>query len=279
MNKKFPKVSIITVTYNCHETIEQTIQNVLKQTYPNLEYIVIDGGSTDGTVEVINKYADRLAFWVSEPDKGIYDAMNKGTLVATGEWVLFRNSGDFFFSPETMMDVFRAYEDKGEEFIYGGMRLFTSNGYCDTLYQPQGADIWRRAYFPHPATFIRRTTQLRIPYPTEFRVASDYYFFQKLVLEGASYTVYNGIVTLFDNETGISSTTFLGCKESTEILRRLGAPKEVVRRNQKDYYNFSIRAYILKQYKRLRRFIPKYGNGYIHPGWVKQPKSVTLQDI
>lgn len=279
MNKKFPKVSIITVTYNCHETIEQTIQNVLKQTYPNLEYIVIDGGSTDGTVEVINKYADRLALWVSEPDKGIYDAMNKGTQAATGEWVLFRNSGDFFFSPETMMDVFRAYEDKGEEFIYGGMRLFTSNGYCDTLYQPQGTDIWRRAYFPHPATFIRRTTQLRIPYPTEFRVASDYYFFQKLVLEGASYTVYNGIVTLFDNETGISSTTFLGCKESTEILRRLGAPKEVVRRNQKDYYNFSIRAYILKQYKRLRRFIPKCGNGYIHPGWVKQPKSITLQDI
>lgn len=94
--KSLPIISVITVTYNCCDTIEQTILNVLKQTYLYLEYIVIDGGSTDGTVDVIKKYAHKLAYWVSEPDKGIYDAMNKGTLAATGEWLLFRNSGDFF---------------------------------------------------------------------------------------------------------------------------------------------------------------------------------------
>lgn len=273
-----PLISIITVSYNCLDTIEQTIQNVLKQTYPNLEYIVIDGGSTDGTVDVIKKYSDRLTYWISEPDKGIYDAMNKGTLVATGEWVLFRNSGDYFFSPETMRDVFQAYEDKGEEFIYGGMRLFTSNGYCDTLYQPQGTDIWRSAHFPHPATFIRRTTQLRIPYPTDLRVASDYYFFQKLIVEGARYKMHNGIVTLFDNETGISSTTYIGHKESISVLKHLGAPRKVVNSKCMAYFSLYMKGCILKIYKRIRHYLVGQ-NSSVHTGWIKQAKSVTLQDI
>ena len=73
--KENPKISIVTVTYNCKDTVEKTIQNVLKQTYPNIEYIVIDGNSTDGTKEIIERYADRLAYWVSEPDKGIFDAI------------------------------------------------------------------------------------------------------------------------------------------------------------------------------------------------------------
>lgn len=152
MMKSLPIISVITVTYNCCDTIEQTILNVLKQTYLYLEYIVIDGGSTDGTVDVIKKYAHKLAYWVSEPDKGIYDAMNKGTLVATGEWLLFRNSGDFFFSSTTIQDVFQWYIDQGEDFVYGGMRLFVTEAYKDTYYKPQEDDIWRSAWFPHPAS-------------------------------------------------------------------------------------------------------------------------------
>ena len=110
--KETPKISIVTVTYNCKDTVEKTIQNVLKQTYPNIEYIVIDGNSTDGTKEIIERYADRLAYWVSEPDKGIYDAMNKGIKAATGDWILFRNSGDYFFEPSTVEKVFDWYKKK-----------------------------------------------------------------------------------------------------------------------------------------------------------------------
>ena len=89
MLNPLPKISVITVTYNCAALVERTMQNVLRQTYHNLEYIVIDGGSTDGTAGIIARYSDRLAYTVSEPDRGIYHAMNKGVQAATGEWVLW----------------------------------------------------------------------------------------------------------------------------------------------------------------------------------------------
>ena len=109
-------VSVITVVYNDVSHIEKTISNVLKQTYPFLEYIVVDGASTDGTLDVIKKYDGKLKY-VSEPDKGIYDAMQKGAQLASGEWILFRNCGDFFFSPDAIEKVFNGYVDKGEDFI------------------------------------------------------------------------------------------------------------------------------------------------------------------
>ena len=91
-----PVFSIITITYNASRWLEQTILGVLSQSYPNIEYIVIDGGSTDGTVDIIKQYASGISYWVSEPDKGIYDAMNKGLQKATGDYVWFINAGGFF---------------------------------------------------------------------------------------------------------------------------------------------------------------------------------------
>ena len=84
-----PLISVVTVSYNAVSTIEQTILSVINQTYPNIEYVIIDGESTDGTVDVIKKYADRITYWVSEPDKGIYDAMNKGMGISTGDFLIF----------------------------------------------------------------------------------------------------------------------------------------------------------------------------------------------
>lgn len=93
--KNNPLISVVTVSYNAVLTIEQTILSVINQTYPHIEYIIIDGGSTDGTVDIIKKYANRIAYWVSKPDKGIYDAMNKGIRTAKGEWINFMNAGGF----------------------------------------------------------------------------------------------------------------------------------------------------------------------------------------
>lgn len=104
--KNNPLISVVTVSYNAVLTIEQTILSVINQTYPHIEYIIIDGGSTDGTVDIIKKYANRIAYWVSEPDKGIYDAMNKGIRTAKGEWINFMNAGDLFYSKDTLEKVF-----------------------------------------------------------------------------------------------------------------------------------------------------------------------------
>lgn len=101
-----PLISVVTVSYNAVTTIEKTILSVINQNYSNIEYIVIDGGSIDGTVDIIKKYADKITYWVSEPDKGIYDAMNKGIIVATGEWINFMNTGDTFYNENVFSEIF-----------------------------------------------------------------------------------------------------------------------------------------------------------------------------
>ena len=116
-----PTFSIITITYNAVRLVEQTLLNVLSQSYPNIEYIVIDGGSTDGTVDIIRRYESGLAYWVSEPDKGIYDAMNKGLQKATGDYVSFINAGDTLCSSDTVQSVVSKLQKRKAlpDIIYG----------------------------------------------------------------------------------------------------------------------------------------------------------------
>ncbi|MES2110762.1 MAG: glycosyltransferase family 2 protein [Bacteroidota bacterium] len=111
MTKSHPTLSVITVVYNNARDIERTIQSITNQTYTNIEYIVIDGKSTDGTLQIIEGYKDRIAQLLSEKDKGIYDAMNKGLQLATGDYVIFMNSGDEFFEPTTVEKVFDTAPD------------------------------------------------------------------------------------------------------------------------------------------------------------------------
>lgn len=117
-----PKLSVITIVYNNVKDIERTMLSVLNQKYPNIEYIVIDGGSIDGTKDIIDKYRSRLAQFISEPDKGIYDAMNKGLSLATGDYVLFMNSGDEIYSPETVIEVFQS--EASADIYYGETEMF-----------------------------------------------------------------------------------------------------------------------------------------------------------
>jgi len=117
-----PVISIITVVYNCVDLLPGTIESVMGQTYSNIEYIVVDGSSTDGTVAVIEKYADQINQWISEPDQGLYDAMNKGLKMATGDYVWFMNAGDHLYAPNTIEKMIQKWQPE-TDILYGEVML------------------------------------------------------------------------------------------------------------------------------------------------------------
>lgn len=120
-----PLVSIVTVVFNGENFLEETIKSVINQTYENIEYIIIDGASTDGTVEIIKKYEDKINYWVSEKDAGIYDAMNKGIGTFKGDYINFLNAGDSYVNNEVLNNIFSVSKD--EDLIYGSISLHDAN--------------------------------------------------------------------------------------------------------------------------------------------------------
>lgn len=157
-NKPVPeKVSIITVVRNAVDTIETTLKSVLNQTYGNIEYIVIDGESTDGTLEIINKHRDRISIVVSEKDNGLYDALNKGVRLSTGDWIGILNSGDVFTSRTTLSDIFLSIKDLSDiDVLYGD--AISVGGKIETLIKASSniADIEKEPCYRHGASFLKR---------------------------------------------------------------------------------------------------------------------------
>lgn len=121
-----PEISIITVSFNAERTIRNTIQSVKNQSFTNIEYLVIDGKSSDNTVQIIKEYESQISRWISEPDKGIYDAMNKGLEMATGKYVLFLNADDRFFDGDVLSNIFS--QSDGEDIFYGETKVVNQEG-------------------------------------------------------------------------------------------------------------------------------------------------------
>lgn len=170
-----PKLSVITIVYNNAKDIERTMLSVLNQSYEKIEYIVIDGASTDGTIEIIQKYQDRLTHFISEKDKGIYHAMNKGLALATGNYVLFMNSGDEIYAPETVTEVFATAPSA--DIYYGETEMFDEN--WNSLGQrrhraPEHFDWQSFKYgmnISHQAIYIKRS--LTTPYDLKYKYSAD----------------------------------------------------------------------------------------------------------
>ncbi len=131
MNPKMPKISVITVVYNGGDLIEKTIKSVVDQSYTNIEYLIIDGKSKDKTIEIVKKYKTKITKWISESDKGLYDAMNKGLELATGDFVLFINAGDYFYNEKVVENIFNNYDSK-TDVLYGEVMM------VDEKFQPIG---------------------------------------------------------------------------------------------------------------------------------------------
>lgn len=223
MGSNYLKISIITINYNNAAGLKQTIESVVDQSYSNLEYIVIDGGSTDGSKEVIEAYKDRMHHWVSEPDQGIYYAMNKGIRAASGDYILFLNSGDFLIDKGIISEV--AALSPKEDLVYGNLRCENRPG--GEEWYPSEALTFNYFYnstLPHPSTFIKRTlfTQIGL-YNEQNKVASDWEFFMLATCKyNCTYQYINKFISVFA-DGGISSNEAnfsMVIKEREDALQR-----------------------------------------------------------
>jgi glycosyltransferase involved in cell wall biosynthesis len=168
-----PKVSVVTVNFNMADQIASTLDSVLAQDYPNFESIVIDGASTDGSREIIAAYGDRLAYWASERDRNLYDGMNKGVRAATGEWVLFMNSGDRFADSHVLSAMF-AEDHADADALYGHhMRRYPRQGVDRVIYAETPDVLPLRMHCSHQSLFMRREILLERPFSLNL-LAADY---------------------------------------------------------------------------------------------------------
>lgn len=218
------KISIITVCYNACKVIEKTIESVLAQSYPDKEYIIIDGGSTDGTVDIIKKYSDKISYWVSEPDKGIYDAMNKGIDAATGDWINFMNAGDTFVEDRTLELVADRIEStQSADIVYGDTIKAYKYGKkeCKPL---QLRLMARHIVFCHQSSFVRTELMKKDKFSLKYKIAGDYDFFYRQYTANRAFAYIPIPVAVYDAESGISSTQYMKLyKENAEISGRDGS--------------------------------------------------------
>ncbi len=219
MNKPL-KISIITVCYNSVKYFEETIESVLSQNYDNFEYIIIDGGSTDGTLDIIRKYEDRLAYWVSEPDKGLYDGMNKGIAKASGDIIGMINSDDYYL-PDAFKKVAAAFAGKNlDENIFWG----------DIMHGDERVLGWREwnvkrgAFAPHPSMFCPKKIYDRIgTYSMDYKILADYDFMYRAVNCHHINNIYLPEAIAFFRPGGLASQKILpSLKEELFVKLRYG---------------------------------------------------------
>ena len=188
-----PLMSIVTVVFNAKDSLEETITSVLNQSYQHVEYIIIDGGSRDGSVELIRRHHDRLAYWISEQDRGIYDAMNKGVAAASGEWLLFMNAGDRFYSSNTL-DILCQYLSADVDVIYGDVEI----RYDDFHIVKRAGNIkniWRGMPFCHQSSAVKRGRLVGLPFNIDNPIAADLEWFIRAYDSGWVYFHHNQILS------------------------------------------------------------------------------------
>jgi glycosyltransferase involved in cell wall biosynthesis len=179
------KISIITISYNSARHIEQTIRSVVSQTYPDKEYIVIDGGSTDGTIEIINRYADSIDKWVSEPDGGISDAMNKGVALATGDFVIFLHADDYFVDDDSLAVAAKHLSNDHDVFIYKVIQAWDHRRQLSGN-RPLGRSTNFKLNSCHQGHICSRQLFATVGrFDTDFRICMDYDFMLRAYRRGA----------------------------------------------------------------------------------------------
>ncbi len=181
-----PLVTVITVVYNGIVHLEETILSVIGQTYDNIEYIIIDGGSTDGTLDIICRYEHVIDYWMSGKDGGIYDAMNKGIDLATGDWINFMNAGDYFYNTKVMDLIFNNVIYKNIVVIYGDHEVRYKHKKC-VAKAGNINNIWKGSQFSHQSAFISTCFHKKNKFNLFNKISSDFEFFYKARKENAGF--------------------------------------------------------------------------------------------
>ena len=209
-----PKISIITVVYNAKSFLEETIESVLSQNFNNFEYIIIDGGSIDGTLDIIKKYQDRITLWVSEPDKGIYDAMNKGIRYAKGEYVYFLGGDDLLFDNQVLKNVNSYLMDKRKVY-YGNVLFKKRNAIYDGKFNL--VKIVTRN-ISHQSIFYPKEIFEKYSFDTKYKIFADYELNLKLYGNSSYSFVYIPITIALFNDEGASGSNTLDLNFETDRL-------------------------------------------------------------
>jgi glycosyltransferase involved in cell wall biosynthesis len=226
-----PLVSIITVTYNAQHDLEQTMQSVFSQSYPNIEYILVDGGSTDGTIEIIKKQESRLALWISEKDKGIYDAMNKGIQRATGELIGMINAGDYY-EPNAIRYMVDAWlQNKEPGIFHGNIHLLNEDGTLFKLKKPNPdlSRFYRGMSLYHPTLFVHRSVYAKNGlYDLDFSIAADFDFILRNYLAGTKFYYRDKVIANFKQGGYSVRNKRKANLECRDILYKNNYKKEIV---------------------------------------------------
>lgn len=220
---KATKISIITIVFNDVKHLEGTILSVLNQTNANIEYIIIDGGSTDGTVDIIKKYADKLGFWVSEKDKGIYDAMNKGLRAATGDFVWFMNSGDQVHEPDTIAK-FIGLIDETTDVVYGETVLINDSGKILGMRRKKAPEnlTWKSfltgMMVCHQSVLVRR--EIAPVYDEKYRLSADFEWVLVSLKKARKIVNTHQILSRYLEEGATTQNHKASLKERFRIMKR-----------------------------------------------------------
>jgi len=239
----YPLVTVITVVYNAKELLEETILSVLNQTYSSIEYIIVDGGSTDGTLDVIKKYQDKITKYISEPDQGIYDAMNKGIALAKGQWLNFMNAGDSFYFNDVLQKVFENKFSQDNAVIYGN----TDVGHKILKYKSDLnlQDMAQGMMLCHQSTFYRLNTTIK--YNLKYSICADQDFTMQYFKLGKKSKYLDMTVSKY-NLDGISS----------QNLNKILKEKFQINKSYNLSYLPVIKSYIISLLVKLRSYFRGY---------------------
>lgn len=207
-------ISVITINLNNLDGLQKTISSVLNQDYTNIEYLIIDGGSIDGSFEYIKSKENEFDYWISEKDNGIYDAMNKGIVQSKGDYLMFLNSGDYFYDSKSLSNLVGS--EITEDIIYGKMGMYVNDSLIAKEYPSKlNLEYFQYDTIPHQSTLIKRNLFNKFGYyNTRFKIVSDWAFFVDSIVKGkAKYRYVDELVSIFDLN-GISSQP-----SSSKIIR------------------------------------------------------------